>query len=123
VLEPAAMVLLVQMVALVRLDSLALPDQQVLKVCCRCMHTHTHNSFTALLDFVRDYPGEPTPERLKPIRIYWSRDSEWHWHQLGCMQIFTLTQTHNHTSIPPLTFLQVGCPSFHPTYSVKALKE
>jgi len=25
-------------------------------------HTHTHNSFTALLDFVRDYPGEPAPE-------------------------------------------------------------
>ena len=26
-------------------------------------HTHTPNHFTALLDFVRDYPGEPTPER------------------------------------------------------------
>jgi len=26
-------------------------------------HTHTHNCFTALLDFVRDYPGEPAPER------------------------------------------------------------
>jgi len=25
-------------------------------------HTHTHNRFTALLDFVRDYPGEPVPE-------------------------------------------------------------
>jgi len=24
---------------------------------------HTHNRFTALLDFVRDYPGEPAPER------------------------------------------------------------
>ena len=24
---------------------------------------HTHNHFMALLDFVRDYPGEPTPER------------------------------------------------------------
>jgi len=22
-------------------------------------HTHTHNLFTALLDFVQDYPGEP----------------------------------------------------------------
>jgi len=29
------------------------------------METHTcaHNPFTALLDFVRDYPGEPAPER------------------------------------------------------------
>jgi len=24
---------------------------------------HSHNHFTALLDFVRDYPGEPAPER------------------------------------------------------------
>jgi len=26
-------------------------------------HTHTHNCFTALLDSVRDYPGESAPER------------------------------------------------------------
>jgi len=26
-------------------------------------YTHTHNRFTALLDSVRDYPGEPAPER------------------------------------------------------------
>jgi len=26
-------------------------------------HTHTHSCFTALLDFVRDYPGELPPER------------------------------------------------------------
>jgi len=24
---------------------------------------HTHNCFTTLLDFVRDYPGEPAPKR------------------------------------------------------------
>jgi len=24
---------------------------------------HTHNHFTALLDYVRDYPGELAPER------------------------------------------------------------
>ena len=33
-----------------------------------------------------------------------------------------LSQTDNHASIPPLTFLQAGCPSCHPTNSVKALK-
>jgi len=27
------------------------------------MYTHAHNRFMDLLDFVRDYPGEPTPER------------------------------------------------------------
>ena len=26
-------------------------------------HTDTQNHFTALLDFVQDYPGEPAPER------------------------------------------------------------
>jgi len=26
-------------------------------------HTHTHNCFMALFAFVRDYPGEPAPER------------------------------------------------------------
>jgi len=26
-------------------------------------HTHIHNCYTALLDFVQDYPGEPSPER------------------------------------------------------------
>jgi len=25
--------------------------------------THTHNRFTALLDFVLDYPDDPVPER------------------------------------------------------------
>jgi len=42
------------------------------------------------------------------------------WHQLGHMQICTLTQTYNHASIPPLSFLQAGWPSCCPTNSVKA---
>ena len=37
------------------------------------------------------------------------------------MQICTLTQT-NHATIQPLSFLQAGYPSCHPTNSVKALK-
>jgi len=51
-----------------------------------------------------------------------ARDSEWQWHQLGHMQVCTSLQTDNHTSTPPLSFLQAGCPSCHPTNSVKALK-
>jgi len=51
-----------------------------------------------------------------------SRDSEWQWHQLGHMQVCTSFQTDNHTSTPPLSFLQAGCPSCRPTNSVKALK-
>ena len=51
-----------------------------------------------------------------------ARDSEWQWHQLGRMQVCTSLQTDNHTSTPPLCFLQAGCPSCRPTNSVKALK-
>jgi len=51
-----------------------------------------------------------------------ARDSEWQWHQLGHMQVCTLLQIDNHTSTPPLCFLQAGCPPCHPTNSVKALK-
>jgi len=51
-----------------------------------------------------------------------ARDSEWQWNLLGHMQVCTLLQTDNHTSIPPLSFLQAGCPSCRPTNSVKALK-
>ena len=40
----------------------------------------------------------------------------------GHTQICTLTQTHNHASIPSHSFLQAGCPSCCPTNSVKALK-
>jgi len=52
-----------------------------------------------------------------------ARDSEWQWHQLGHMQVCTSLQSDNHTSTPPLSFLQAGCPSCRPTNSVKALKD
>jgi len=51
-----------------------------------------------------------------------ARDSEWQWHPLGHMQVYTSLQTDNHASTPPLSFLQAGCPSCRPTNSVKALK-
>ena len=51
-----------------------------------------------------------------------ARDSEWQWHQLGHMQVCTLLQTDNHASTPPLSSLQAGYPSCHPTNSIKALK-
>ena len=38
------------------------------------------------------------------------------------MQVCTSLQTDNHASTPPLSFLQAGCPSYHPTNSVNALK-
>jgi len=32
-----------------------------------------------------------------------ARDSEWHWHQLGHMQVCTSLQTDNHASTPTWT--------------------
>jgi len=51
-----------------------------------------------------------------------TRDSEWQWHQLGRMQVYTSLQTDNHASTPTLSFLQAKCPSCRPTNIVKALK-
>jgi len=51
-----------------------------------------------------------------------ARESEWQWHQLDHMQVCTSLQIDNHTSTPPLSFLQAGCSSCRPTNSVKALK-
>ena len=47
-----------------------------------------------------------------------ARDSEWQWHQLG--QVCTSLKTDNYTNTPPLSLLQAGCPSCHPTNSIKA---
>jgi len=63
------------------------------------------------------------PEGKTNLDFIGARDSEWQWHQLGHMQIYTSLQINNHTSTKPLSFLQAGCPSCHPTNSVKALKE
>jgi len=38
------------------------------------------------------------------------------------MQVCTSLQTDSHTSTPPLSFLQAGCPFCCPTNSIKALK-
>jgi len=54
---------------------------------------------------------------VKPIWIYWTRDSEWQWHQLGHMQICTSPESDNHASTP-----QARCPCCRPTNSIQALK-
>jgi len=35
----------------------------IVKAVKKDSYTHTHNRFTALLESVRDYPGEQVPER------------------------------------------------------------
>ena len=45
-----------------------------------------------------------------------ARDSEWQWHQLGCMQVCTSLQTNNHASTPPLSLYRPDAlPAAQPT--------
>jgi len=81
--------------------------------------THTRTRLTALF---WNYPVSQYQKGKTNLDFTEASDSEWQWHQLGCMQVCTLLQTENHASTPPLRFLQAGCPSCRPTNTVKALK-
>ena len=81
--------------------------------------THTHTCLMALCPGLRWWAGTGN---IKPIWILLKQETEWQWHQLVRMQVCTSLQTDNYTSTPPLSFLQAGCTSCHPTNSVKALK-
>jgi len=67
-------------------------------------------------------PGSQYQKGKTNLDFTEARDSEWQWHQLGHMQVCISLQTDNHATTPPLSFLQAGCPSCHPTNSIKALK-
>jgi len=82
-------------------------------------HTHPFNgSFSGTTQVGRYQKGKTNMDFTE------ARDSEWQWHQLGHMQVCTSLQTDSHASTSPLEFfLQAGCPSYHPTNSIKALKQ
>jgi len=80
-------------------------------------HTHPFNDpFSGTTQVSRYQKGKTNLDFTE------ARDSQWQWHQLGHVQVCTSLQTDNHTSTPPLCFLQAGCPSCCPTNSIKALK-
>jgi len=81
--------------------------------------THTHTRLTAVCPWL---PGRRYRKSKTNLDFIEARDSKWQWHQLGYMQVGTSLQADNHASTPMLSFLQTGCPSCHPTNSVKALK-
>ena len=56
------------------------------------------------------------PGMVKPIWIYWSKRQ---WVAVASASLHLIPD--NHANIPPLSFLQAGCPSCRPTNSVKAL--
>ena len=90
------------------------------KSSCTCQlgitHTYPFNGlFSGTTRVSRYQKGKTNLDFTK------ARDSEWQRHQLVHVQVCTSLQTDNHTSTPPLSFLQAGCPSCRPTNSVKAL--
>ena len=86
----------------------------------RQMHTHTHtHPFNDLLS--RTTRVSRYQKGKTNLDFTEARDSEWHWHQLGHMQVCISLQRDNHASTPP-SFLQARCSSCRPTNSVKAWK-
>jgi len=87
--------------------------------CCCCIllcfyvpvYTHTHpfnGPFSGTTQVSRYQKGRTNLDFTE------ARDCEWQWHQLGQMQVCTLLQTDNHTSIPPLSFFTGRMPFLSP---------
>ena len=74
-----------------------------------CTHTHT-----CLMALCPGLPGWAGTTKVKPVDFTEARDSEWHWHQLGRMQVCILLQTDNHASTPPLSFFTGRMPFLSP---------
>ena len=68
-------------------------------------------------------PGSAGTRKVKPIWILLKQETvSGSGISRAIMQVCTLLQTDSHTSTPPLSFLQAGCPFCRPTNSIKALK-
>ena len=94
------------------------PDKRTQSVAtANKLYTHPFNGSFSGTTRVSRYQKGKTDLDFTEARV-----SEWQWNQLGRMQVCNSLQTDNHTSTPPLSFLQAGCPSCRPTNSVKALK-
>jgi len=73
------------------------------------LHTHPFNSpISGSTQVSRYQKGKANLDFTE------ARDSEWQWHQLGCMQVCTALQTDNHASTPPLSFLTGRMPFLLP---------
>ena len=99
---------------------------QFLRIACVCRVILTIYLLTYTHPFNGLFSGTTRVSRYQKgktnLDFTAARDSEWQWHQLGHMQVCNSLQTDNHASTPPLSLLQVGCPSCRPTNSVKASK-
>jgi len=74
-------------------------------------HTHTHpfnGPLSGIIQVSQYQKGKNSQDFTE------ARDSEWQWHQLGHMQIYTLLQTDNHASTHPLSFFTGRIPFLPP---------
>ena len=73
------------------------------------LHTHPFNGpFSGTTQVSRYQKG------ITNLDFTEARDSEWHWHQLGHMQVSTSLQTDNHASTRPLSFFTGRMPFLSP---------
>ena len=74
-------------------------------------HTHPFNGpFSGTTQVSRYQKGKTNLDFTE------ARDNEWHWHQLGHVQVCISLQTDNHASTPPLSFYrQDALPAAQPT--------
>jgi len=92
---------------------------QYLSADCR-MYPHWNNTHTH--PFNGPLSGTTQVSRYQKGKINLdftgARDSEWQWHQLGCMQMCTSLQTDNHASTSLLSFYRPDAlPATQPTVS------
>ena len=79
-------------------------DPTTFWACQKSVHTHTHTHTRLKAPFL-GLPGWAGTRKVKTnLDFTEAWDSEWQWHQLGCIQVCTTLQTDNHTSTPPRVF-------------------
>ena len=88
--------------------------------CMKAVWTHTHTRLTAL------FPGLPRSAGTRKVNqsgFYWSKRQWVAVASAGPYASLHLAPNRHHASTTPLSFLQAGCPSCHPTNSVKGWQE
>ena len=96
---------------------------------CDVIHkTETHTSVLRPSGLCLGLPRWAGTRKVKPIWILLKEETvsdsgiSWAMCKSAPWPRVPESQTHNHASTPPLSFLKAGCPCCRPTNSVKALK-
>ena len=85
-------------------------------ICPWYSNTHTHTTFNG--PFSRTTRVSRYQKGKTNLDFTEARDSEWQWHQLGCMQVCTSPQTDNHaTTSPSVFYTPDALPAAQPTAS------